>query len=138
MSAFVCGHEHIGQVVAWGHAHGPQPVAGAEVLARANLGSFAARHRVDMVPDWESKLARKFGGYVDGEEYIRLCVEESRKTCWLTAGSIANMCMCLAFQSRHMAGWEDSLTKLFLDRVSAAAIVAARPDPGAVEWLYEG
>ncbi len=48
------------------------------------------------------------------------------------------MCMCLAFQSRHMAGWEDSLAKRFLDRVTAAAIVAARPDPGAVEWLYEG
>ena len=47
------------------------------------------------------------------------------------------MCMCLAFQSRHMAGWEDSLAKRFLDRVTAAAIVAARPDPGAVEWLYE-
>jgi len=90
-----------------------------------------------MVPDWESKLARKFGGYADGEEYVRLCVEESRRRCTLSAASIANMCMCLAFQSRHMAGWEYSRAKLFLDRVTAAAIVAARPDPGAVEWLYE-
>ena len=132
----MCGHEHIGHVVAWGRAHGPFSVAGA--LARANLGSFAARHRVDMVPDWESKLARKFGGYEDGEEYVRLCIEESRRRCTLSAASIANMCMCLAFQSRHLPEWEDSLAKLFLDRVTAAAIVAARPDPGAVEWLYEG
>ena len=137
LSAFVCGHEHIGQVVAWGRAHGPFSVAGAGALARANLGSFAARHRVDMVPDWESKLARKFGGYEDGEEYVRLCIEESRRRCTLSAASIANMCMCLAFQSRHLPEWEDSLAKLFLDRVTAAAIVAARPDPGAVEWLYE-
>ena len=124
MTAFVCGHEHIGHVVAWGRAHGPFSVAGA--LARANLGSFAARHRVDMVPDWESKLARKFGGYEDGEEYVRLCIEESRRRCTLSAASIANMCMCLAFQSRHLPEWEDSLAKLFLDRVTAA-----------VEWLYE-
>ena len=47
------------------------------------------------------------------------------------------MCMCLAFQSRQLREWEDSLAKLFLDRVTAAAIVAARPDAGAVEWLYE-
>ncbi len=138
MSAFVCGHEHIGQVVAWGHAHGPVPVAGAEALARANLGSFAARHRVDMVPDWESRLARKFGGYEDGEEYIRLCVEESLRPCRLTAASIANMCACLAQQSRHLPGWEDSTAKLFLDRITAAAIEAARPDPLAVEWAYRG
>ena len=39
------------------------------------------------------------------------------------------MCMCLAFQSRHLPEWEDSLAKVFLDRVTAAAIVAARPDP---------
>ncbi len=62
----MCGHEHIGQVVAWGRAHGPFSVAGAGALAHANLGSFAARHRVDMVPVWESKLARKFGGYGSG------------------------------------------------------------------------
>lgn len=43
MSAFLCGPEHIGQVVAWGKAHGPNPVAGAEALARANLASFAAK-----------------------------------------------------------------------------------------------
>ena len=133
----MCGHEHIGQVVAWGHAHGPFSVAGAGALARANLGSFAACHRVDLVPDWGSKLPRKFGGYVDGEEYIRLCVEESRKTCRLTAASIANMCMCLAYQSRHLPGWEDSTAKLFLDRITAAAIVAATPDPKAVEWAYK-
>ena len=47
------------------------------------------------------------------------------------------MCMCLAFQSRHLPGWEDSRAKRFLDRVTAAAIVAARPGPEAVEWLYE-
>ncbi len=136
MSAFVCGHEHIGQVVAWGNQHGPVPVAGAEALARANLGSFVVRHRVDMVPDWESKLARKFGGYEDGEEYIRLCVEESLRPCTLTTASIANMCACLAHQSRHLPGWEDSTAKLFLDRITAAAIVRARPDPMAVEWGY--
>ncbi len=45
MSAFLCGPEHIGQLVAWGDAHGPDPVAGAEALARANLGSLARRYR---------------------------------------------------------------------------------------------
>ena len=48
------------------------------------------------------------------------------------------MCACLAFQSRHLPEWEDSTAKLFLDRITAAAIVAARPDPTAVEWLYSG
>jgi len=48
---------------------------------------------VDTVPDWESKLARKFGGYQDGEEYVRLCVEQSRRRCTLSAASIANMCL---------------------------------------------
>ena len=76
------------------------------------------------------------GGYEDGEEYVRLCVEESLEPCRLTTASIANMCGCLAYQSRHLPGWEDSLAKLFLDRIMAAAIVAARPDPLAVEWEY--
>ena len=136
MSAFLCGPEHIGRLVAWGAAHGPDPVAGAEVLALANLGSLAARHRLEMVPDWESKVAQKFGGYEDGEKYIRLCVLESLEPCSLTAASIANMCACLAYQSRDFAEWEDSLAKLFLDRITAAAIEAARPDPLAVEWSY--
>ena len=57
MSAFLCGPEHIGQLVAWGNAHGPDPVAGAEALARANLGSLAARYRLDIFPDWESRVA---------------------------------------------------------------------------------
>ena len=72
MSAFLCGREHIGQLVAWGNAHGPDPVAGAEALARANLGSLAARYRLDIFPDWESRVAQKFGGYEDNEEYVRL------------------------------------------------------------------
>ena len=138
MSRFLCGPEHIGQVVAWGDAHGPRPVAGAQALARANLESLATRHRLDMVTDWESRVAKKFGGYEDGEEYLRLCVDESLRPCRLTAASIANMCMCLAYQSRDFAEWEDSTAKLFLDRITAAAIEAARPDPEAVEWAYRG
>ena len=137
MSAFLCGPEHIGQVVAWGNAYGPAPVAGAEALARANLGSFAARHRLDIFPDWECRVARKFGGHKDNEEYVRLCVVESLGPCRLTTASIANMCACLAYQSRDYPGWEDSSAKRFLDRVTAAAIEAARPDPLAVEWSYE-
>ncbi len=90
-----------------------------------------------MVADWESRVARKFGGYEDDEEFVRLCVDESLRPCRLTAASIANMCMCLAYQSRDFADWEDSTAKLFLDRVTAAAIEAARPDPLAVEWAYE-
>ena len=137
MSAYLCGPEHIGQVVAWGNAHGPHPLAGAEALARANLGSLAARHCLDMVPDWESKVAKKFGGCVDGEEYIRRCVVESLEPCRLGATSIANMCVCLAHQSRDFAEWEDSSAKLLLDRITAAAFEAARPDPCAVEWSYK-
>ena len=137
MSAFLCTPEHIGQVVAWGHRHGPDPVAGAEALARANLGSLAARHRLDMVPDWESRAAQKFGGYKGEAEYIRLCVIESLRPCTLTAASIANMCACLAHQSQGFPEWEDSPAKLFLDRITAAAIEAAWPDPKAVEWLYQ-
>ena len=136
MSTFLCSPEHIGQVVAWGSLHGPHPVAGAEALARANLGSLAARHRLDMVPDWESKVAQKFGGYADDDEYIRLCVAESLVPCGLTAASIANMCRCLAYQSRDCVGWEGSPAKFLLDRIMAAAIEAARPDPRAVEWSY--
>ena len=138
MSAILCGPEHIGQVVAWGNAHGPDPVAGAEALAAANLGSLAARHHLDVVPDWESRVARKFGGYKGEAEYVRLCVAESLQPCRLTAASIANMCACLAYQSRDFAEWEDSPAKLFLDRITAAAIEAAWPDPGAVEWSYRG
>ena len=136
MSAFLCGPEHIGRVVAWGNAHGPDPVAGAEALARANLGSLAARHRLDMVSDWESKVAWKFAGYENVEEYVRLCIIESMLPCGLTAASIANMCACLAYQSRDFGGWEVSTAKLYLDRVTAAAIEAAWPDPRAVEWGY--
>ena len=111
-------------------------MAGAEALARANLGSLAARHRLDLVADWESRAAKKFGGHADGEEYLRLCVDESLQPCRLSTASIANMCMCLAYQSRDFSGWEASTAKLFLDRVTAAAIEAARPDPLAVEWGY--
>ncbi len=78
------------RLVGWGHAHGPDPVAGA------------------MLP------------------------------CGLTAASIANMRACLAYQSRDFAGWEASMAKLYLDRVTAAAIEAAWPDPRAVQWGYEG
>lgn len=124
-------------MVAWGNTHGPDPVAGAAALAHANLGSLAARHRLDMVPDWESRVAKKFGGYEDGEEYLRLCVDESLRPCRLSTASIANMCVCLAYQSRDLAEWEDSTAKLLLDRITAAAIEAARPDPGAVEWSYK-
>ena len=124
-------------MVAWGNAHGPDPVAGAEALARANLGSLAARHRLDIVRNWESRVAKKFGGYQDSEDYLRLCVNESLGPCRLSTASIANMCMCLAYQSRDFAEWEGSPAKLFLDRVTAAAIEAARPDPLAVEWAYE-
>ena len=138
MSAFLCGPEHIGQVVAWGDAYGPRPVAGAQALARANLESLAARHHLHMVTDWESRVAKKFGGYEDGEEYLRLCVDESLRPCKLSAASIANMCMCLAYQSRDFSGWEDSTAKLSLDRITAAAIEAAWPDPKAVEWEYRG
>ncbi len=137
MSAFLCTPEHIGQVVAWGHRHGPDPVAGAEALARANLGSLAARYRLDMAPDWESRVARKFGGYRDGDEFVELCIEWSLQPCRLSTASIANMCACLAYQSRDFAEWEDSTAKVFLDRITAAAIEAAWPDPKAVEWLYQ-
>jgi hypothetical protein len=136
LSAFLCGPEHIGQLVAWGNAHGPDPVAGAEALAHANLGSLAARYRLDIFPDWESRVAQKFGGYEDNEEYVRLCVLEAMERCRLSAASIANMCACLAYQSRDFAGWEGSSAKVFLDRVTAAAIEVARPDDGAVEWAY--
>jgi len=138
LSAFLCGPEHIGRVVAWGNEYGPDPVTGAEALARANLGSLAARYRLDTVGNWASKVANKFGGYVDDEEYVRLCVFESLKPCKLTAASIANMCMCLAHQSRDLAEWEDSTAKLLLDRITAAAFEVAKPDPLAVEWAYEG
>ena len=111
-------------------------MAGAEALARANLGSLAARHHLDMVFDWESRVARKFGGYEDVAEYVRLCIIESMLPCGLTAASIANMCACLAYQSRDFAEWEGSMAKLYLDRVTAAAIEAAWPDPRAVEWGY--
>ena len=117
---------------------GPDPVAGAQALARANLGSLAARHRLDMVPDWESRVAKKFGGYEQVEEYLGLCVEEALQPCRLSAASIANMCACLAYQSRDFAEWEGSTAKLFLDRITAAAIEAAWPDPKAVEWEYRG
>ena len=136
MSAFLCGPEHIGQVVAWGDAYGPRPVAGAQALARANLESLAARHHLHMVTDWESRVAKKFGGYEDGKEYVRLCVDESLQPCRLTTASIANMCACLAYQSRDFSGWEVSTAKLLLDRITAAAIEAAWPDPKAVEWEY--
>ena len=112
------------------------PVAAAEVLARANLGGLASRYRLDMIPDWESRTAQKLGGYADVEEYIRLCVDESLLPCVLTAASIANMCRCLAHQSRDCAGWENSRAKLLLDGIMAAAIEAARPDPLAVTWSY--
>ena len=91
MSAFLCSPQHIGQVVAWGNAHGPDPVAGAQALAFANLRSLAARHRLDMVPDWESRVAGKFGGTRTLKEYLRLCVVESRQPWRLTAASIANV-----------------------------------------------
>ncbi len=137
MSTLLCSPAHIGQVVAWGNAHGPDPVAGAEALAVANLESLAARHHLDMVADWESRVAKKFGGYEDGEDYLRRCVDESSRPCRLSTASIANMCMCLAYQSRDFSGWEDSTAKLLLDRITAAAIEAARPDPLAVEWEYK-
>ncbi len=136
MSAFLCTPEHIGQVVAWGHERGPAPVAGAQALARANMASLAARYHLNMVPDWESRVARKFGGYRDDDEFVQLCVVWSLQPCRLSTASIANMCACLAYQSRHLPEWEDSMAKLFLDRITAAAIEAARPDPLAVEWGY--
>ena len=138
LSASLCTPEHIGQVVAWGSLHGPDPIAGAEDLARANLRSLAARHHLDMIPDWESRVAQKFGGYKGEAEYIRLCIVWALQPCRLSTASIANMCACLAYQSRDFAGWENSTAKLFLDRITAAAIEAARPDSKAVEWLYEG
>ena len=95
-------------------------MAGAEALARANLGSLAARYRLDVFPDGESRAAQKFGGYEDNEEYVRLCVLEAMEPCRLSAASIANMCACLAYQSRDFAEWEGSTAKLFLDRVMAA------------------
>ena len=138
MSMFLCGPEHIGQVVGWARVYGPDgdAVGGAEALARANLRSLSTRYRLDMFPDWESKMAQKFGGYEDNEEYVRLCVLEAMESCRLTAASIANMCACLAYQSRDFAGWEGSMAKLYLDRVTAAAIEAAWPDPRAVELGY--
>lgn len=51
-------------------------------------------------------------GFEDNEEYVRLCVLEAMERCRLTAA------------------------KVFLDRVTAAVIEAARPDDGAVEWGY--
>ncbi len=46
------------------------------------------------------------------------------------------MFACLAYQSSLLPEWEDSTAKHFLDRITAAAIVRARPDPMAVEWGY--
>jgi hypothetical protein len=112
-------------------------VAGAEALARANLASLAARYRLDLVPDWESKVARKFGGYGDDKEYVRLCLLEATLPCRLKGASIANMCLCLAYQSRDWAEWEGSKAKVFLDRVTAVAFEVAKPEPLAVEWAFE-
>jgi hypothetical protein len=36
-----------------------------------------------------------------------------------------------------LVGWENSTAKLLLDRITAAAMEAAWPDPSAVEWSYE-
>ena len=57
-------------------------------LAFANLRSLAARHRLDVVPDWEPGVTRKFGGYQDAEEYLQLCVVEARQPCSMVAGPV--------------------------------------------------
>ncbi len=139
LSFFLCSPEHIGQIVAWGRAHGPDGnvVDGAEALARANVGSVATRYRLDLAPDWESKVAQKFGGHEDIEQYIRLCVVESLQPCTLTARSIFRMAVCLDYQSREFAEWRCSHVRGFLLRITRASFEASDLTMSAVEWSYK-
>ena len=140
MRAILCSPEHIGQVVAWGRIHVPDAVAvdGAEALARANVVGLVKRYYLDLASDWESRLARKFGGFEDLEQYLRLCVVESLQPCTLTPGSITRMCGCLDYQSRDCPEWRNSLARHFLIRIMSAA---SKEEPyrsrGDVDWEYK-
>ena len=141
MRAVLSSPEHIGQVVAFGRAHVPNLVVvdGAEALARANIVGLVKRYHLDLASDWESRLARKFGGFEDLEQYVRLCVVESLQPCTLTAGSIGSMCGCLDYHSRDCPEWRNSLARLFLIRIGNAACEKWAPTrtPDEVVWDYK-
>ena len=125
--------------MAWGRIYGPDGnvVDGAEALARANVGSLAARYFLDLNPDWESKVAQKFGGFEDIEQYVRRCIVESLQPCTLKAASITAMCGCLRYQSRDCPEWESSPARLFLDRIADTACQAGGYDPSCLWWSYK-
>ena len=139
MRAILCSPEHIGQVVAWGRVHVPDVVVvdGAEALARANIVGLVKRYHLDLASDWESRLARKFGGYEDVEQYVRVCVVESLQPCTLTARSISTMCGCLDYHSRDCPEWRNSRARLFLNRIGNAAFEKWAPTRTRDEVVWE-